>query len=53
MPETCGTCLSYSEVEGFPSHLMGSCSKKNDRYVAYFAVCDMGGWRPKPDEKEN
>jgi|GEM_PF-2524198 len=48
MPETCGTCLSYSEVDGFPGHLLGLCKKRN-KYVAYYAVCWSEDWRPKQE----
>lgn len=52
MVETCGTCLSYTSVSGFPSHLMGACTQKNGRYVAYYAVCNIKGWRPRPEGKK-
>lgn len=48
MPEVCGTCLFYEEIDGFPIYLLGLCKKRN-KYVAYYSICWAKDWRPSPE----
>ena len=45
MNPVCGFCGHFKPDSDF--NLYGSCEYKNNRYVAFYALCDLGKWIKK------